>query len=76
MNRLKFKCLLFVKIQRFEIFIATLAEYQAFMVSAPSSLLFKEKLNFLSEIKDGGSLLRWIVSGRILQQGQVYTREW
>ena len=57
MNHLKFKYLTYVKILRFQIFLATLTEYYAFMASAPSSPLFREKLIFLPEIK-GGSLLR------------------
>ena len=57
MNHLNFKCLTFVKIDRFKIFVVTLTEYKAFMTSAPSSPLFKEKLIFLLEIKSG-SLLR------------------
>ena len=56
MNHLKFKCLTYVKILRFQIFLATLTGYYAFMASAPSSPLFREKLIFLPEIK-GGSLL-------------------
>ena len=56
MNHLKFKCLTFVKIHRFKIFIVALTEYKAFMTSAPSSPLFKEKLIFLFEIKVGSLL--------------------
>ena len=56
MNHLKLKCLRFVKIHRFKIFIVTLTEYKAFMISAPSSPLFKEKLIFLLEIKVGSFL--------------------
>ena len=51
MNHLKFKCLTFVKIHRFKVFLVTLTEYKTLMTSAPSSPLFKEKLIFLLKIK-------------------------